>query len=52
MPYPAKMLNGNIELVDLDEPTCPMTTYGDEGPVLVRIANQNIAQNISYVRDL
>ena len=24
------MLNGKIELVDLEEPACPMTTYGDE----------------------
>ena len=40
-----------IELVDLKERACPMTTYGDEGPVLFRIAHQNIAQNSSYVCD-
>ena len=50
MPYLAEMLNGKIELVDL-EPACPMTTYGDEGPVLFRIAHQNIAHNSSDVCD-
>ena len=52
MPHLAEMLHGNIELVDLGEPECPMTTYGEVGPVLFRIAHQNIAQDISYKCDL
>ena len=49
MPHLAEVLQGKIELVDLEEPACPMTTYGDDGPVLFRIAHQNIAQDSSYV---
>ena len=45
MQHLAEMLQGKIELVDLEEPASPMTTYGEEGPVLFRIANQNIAQD-------
>ena len=51
MPYLADMLNGEIEVVDLDDPDCPMTTYGEQGPVLFRIAHCNIALNDSYVCD-
>ena len=51
MLYLAEMLQGRIDLVDLEEPACPMTTYGEEGPVLFRIAHQNIAQDSSYVCD-
>ena len=47
MQHLAEMLQGKIELVDLEEPACPMTTYGEDGPVLVRIAHQNIAQDSS-----
>ena len=45
MQHLAEMLQGKIELVDLEEPASPMTTYGEEGPVLFRIAHQNIAQD-------
>ena len=31
--------------MDFEEPASPMTTYGEEGPVLFRIAHQNIAQD-------
>ena len=51
MPYLAEMLQGRIDFVDLEEPACPMTTYGEEGPVLFRIAHQNIAEDSSYVCD-
>ena len=51
MPYLAEMVNGRIELVDLEEPVRPMTTYGDEGPMLFSIAHQNITQNSSYACD-
>ena len=51
MPYLAEMLQGKIELVDFEEPTCPMTTYGDDGPVLFRIAHQTNAQDSLYVCD-
>ena len=51
MPYLAEMLQGRIELVDLEEPACPMTTYSEEGPVLFRIANQNIAEDSCYICD-
>ena len=45
MQHLAEMLQGNIELVDFEEPASPMTTYGEEGPVLFRIAHQNIAHD-------
>ena len=45
MQYLAEMLQGKMERVDLEEPASPMTTYGEEGPVLFRIAHQNIAQD-------
>ena len=45
MQHLAEMLQGKIELVDLEEPASPMTTYGEEGFVLFRIAHQNIAQD-------
>ena len=45
MQHLAEMLQGKIELVDLEEPASPMTTYGEEGPVLFRIAHQNIAHD-------
>ena len=44
MQHLAEMLNGKIELVDLEDRRCPMTTYGEGGPVLFRIAHQNISQ--------
>ena len=51
MPYLAEMLQGRIELVDLDMPACPMTTYGEQGPVLFRIAHPNIAEDSTYICD-
>ena len=51
MQYLAEMLKGKIELVDLEDPGRPMTTYGEGGPVLFRIAHQNIAQDPSYTCD-
>ena len=51
MQYLAEMLKGNIELVDLEDPARPMTTYGEGGPVSFRIAHQNIAQDSSYTCD-
>ena len=51
MPYLAEMLEGMIELVDLQEPACPMTAHREEGPVLFRIAHHIIAQDSSYVCD-
>ena len=43
----AEMLRGRIEMVDLEMPTCPMTTYGEEGPILFRIAHQHIAHAVT-----
>ena len=37
--------------MDLEEHECPMTTYGEEGRVLFRMAHQNIAQDITYKCD-
>ena len=51
MPNIAEMLRGRIEVVDLEEQLCPMPTYGEEGPLLFRIDQQNIAQDSSYVCD-
>ena len=51
MPYFAEMLKGKIEFVDREEPACPMTTYGEDGPVLFRIAHCIIALDSSYVCD-
>ena len=51
MQYMAEMLNGKIELVDLEDVRRPMTTYGEGGPVVFRIAHQNIAEDTSYKCD-
>ena len=51
MLYLAEMLQGSFELVDLEEPACPMTAHREEGPVLFRIAHHIIAQDSSYVCD-
>ena len=51
MPFLPEMLQGRIELVDLDMPACPMPTYGEHRPVLFRIANQNIAEDSTYICD-
>ena len=51
MLYLAEMFQGRIELVDLDMPACPMTTSGEQGPVLFRIAHQNIAEDSAYICD-
>ena len=45
------MLNGQMELVDLEDARRPMTTYGEGGPVVFGIAHQNIAEDISYKCD-
>ena len=44
MQHLAEMLNEKIELDDIEDRKCPMTTYGEGGPVLFRIAHQNISQ--------
>ena len=47
----AEMLNGKIELVDLEDARRPMTTYGQGGPVLFTIAHQNVSEDTSYKCD-
>ena len=49
MPYFAEMLKGQIELVDLESPDTPMTTYAEHGPILFGIAHCNIATDDIYI---
>ena len=46
MPYVAEMLKGQIELVNLEDLDCPMTTYSEQGLVFFSIAHCNIQSSI------